>query len=108
MKKDVHIGELIKEKLKESHLSIAEFANTIHKTRPTIYDIFSRKSIDIDLLIDISNALHFDFMAYAYYDNTDLNSKDSNNRYLIVKVIEECDLEKESPFLFLHKIESNE
>ena len=54
MKKDVHIGKLIKLKLSESNLSIADFAEAIHKTRTTVYDIFNRKSIDIDLLVTIS------------------------------------------------------
>lgn len=66
MKKDVHIGKLIKLKLSESNLSIADFAEAIHKTRTTVYDIFNRKSIDIDLLVTISEVLQFDFISYAY------------------------------------------
>ena len=62
MKKDVHIGKLIKLKLSESNLSIADFAEAIHKTRTTVYDIFNRKSIDIDLLVTISEVLQFDFI----------------------------------------------
>lgn len=50
----LHIGKLIKLKLSESNLSIADFAEAIHKTRTTVYDIFNRKSIDIDLLVTIS------------------------------------------------------
>ena len=65
MKKDVHIGKLIKLKLSESNLSIADFAEAIHKTRTTVYDIFNRKSIDIDLLVTISEVLQFDFISYA-------------------------------------------
>ena len=43
--KNVHIGSIIRTKLEESQLSIAEFAERINRTRPTVYDIFNRKSI---------------------------------------------------------------
>ena len=43
MNKDIHIGKLVKEKFDESSLSVPEFAAALHKSRTTIYDIFSRK-----------------------------------------------------------------
>ena len=88
MKKDVHIGKLIKLKLSESNLSIADFAEAIHKTRTTVYDIFNRKSIDIDLLVTITS------------------SPGTSNSYLIVKVVKECELEKEEPILFRCKLKT--
>ena len=101
MKKDVHIGKLIKLKLSESNLSIADFAEAIHKTRTTVYDIFNRKSIDIDLLVTISEVLQFDFISYAYS-----NRSETSNSYLIVKVVKECELEKEEPILFRCKLKT--
>ena len=47
MNKDIHIGKLVKEKFDESSLSVPEFAAALHKSRTTIYDIFSRKSMDM-------------------------------------------------------------
>ena len=101
MKKDVHIGKLIKLKLSESNLSIADFAEAIHKTRTTVYDIFNRKSIDIDLLVTI-----FDFISYAYSNRSETSSPGTSNSYLIVKVVKECELEKEEPILFRCKLKT--
>lgn len=64
--KNIHIGKIIHEKFKESNLSISEFAMKINRTRGTVYDIFSRKSIDTDLLIKISETLHYDFLKEYY------------------------------------------
>ncbi len=47
---NVHLGHIIKQKVNERNLSIAEFALRIHRSRTTVYDIFQRKSIDVDLL----------------------------------------------------------
>lgn len=106
MKKDVHIGKLIKLKLSESNLSIADFAEAIHKTRTTVYDIFNRKSIDIDLLVTISEVLQFDFISYAYSNRSETSSPGTSNSYLIVKVVKECELEKEGPILFRYKLKT--
>ncbi len=67
--KNIHIGSIIRCKLEESSLSIAEFADRIHRTRPTVYDIFNRKSIDTDLLIKISEVLDYNFLQEVYLEN---------------------------------------
>ena len=59
---NIFIGKIIAKKVKESHLSVAEFAKRINRSRTTVYDIFSRKSIDIELLMIISEALNYDFL----------------------------------------------
>ena len=68
--RNIHIGQIIHKKFKESGLSVAEFASRINRTRGTIYDIFSRKSIDTDLLIIISDVLQYDFFQ-EYYQQKD-------------------------------------
>lgn len=67
--KNIHIGNIIRQKVEESTLSIAEFAILINRTRPTVYDIFNRKSIDIDLLISISEVLDYNFLQEVYLKN---------------------------------------
>lgn len=64
--KNIHIGAIIRQKLEESPLSIAEFASRINRTRTTVYDIFHRKSIDIDLLLSISEVLEYNFIEEVY------------------------------------------
>lgn len=59
---DIHIGQLIKSVFDESGMSIAEFARRINCERTNIYKIFARKSIDVGLLVNISNALQHNFL----------------------------------------------
>ena len=56
-RKDVHIGREIERVLHERGITVTEFANRICCHRKNVYDIFTRKSIDIDRLIRISEAL---------------------------------------------------
>ena len=64
---NIHIGKIIKEKWIEKSMTITEFAHGIGRERTTVYDIFRRKSIDIELLIKISeNLINFDSFFYAH------------------------------------------
>jgi transcriptional regulator with XRE-family HTH domain len=64
--KNIYIGNIIKQKLAESSMTVTEFADKINCDRTTVYDIFKRKSIDIEQLIKISQALNFDFINEIY------------------------------------------
>ncbi|MDR2409463.1 MAG: helix-turn-helix domain-containing protein [Bacteroidales bacterium] len=64
--KNIHIGNIIKQKLAESSMTIKEFADKINCDRTTVYDIFKRKSVDVERLIKISQALNFDFINEIY------------------------------------------
>lgn len=66
-RKDVHIGSEIARVVREKGISITEFAGMICCHRKNVYDIFTRKSIDIDRLIRISEVLDHDFILSAYY-----------------------------------------
>jgi predicted transcriptional regulator len=65
--RDIHIGTIIQGKLTEKSMTKTELADRINKERSTVYDIFDRKSIDIELLIDISKALDYDFLRNVYF-----------------------------------------
>lgn len=69
---DIHIGSVIKRKLDESSLSIIQFAQLIHCDRTTVYDLFKRKSIDVDRLLLISEALNFNFLWEVYLKNNSI------------------------------------
>ena len=62
MKKN--IGKLIKSRLKSERIGVTEFANLIGKERTTVYDIFSRESIDTNLLDKIGQVLNYDFFQH--------------------------------------------
>lgn len=70
-KKNIDIGSLIKEKVKERGISINDFAKAIHCNRTNVYSIFGRNNIDIEQLLLISKVLEHDFLAeyYAEKDN---------------------------------------
>ena len=65
--RDIHIGTIIEGKLKEKSMTVTEFADKINRERSTVYDIFTRKSIDTELLVLISKALDYDFIRTVYY-----------------------------------------
>lgn len=94
--KNVHIGSIIRTKLEESSLSIAEFADRINRTRPTVYDIFNRKSIDTDLLIKISEVLGYNFLQEVYLEDTlkKEQSEETSSRYIVGVEVSERDLEE--------------
>jgi transcriptional regulator with XRE-family HTH domain len=53
----VDIGLKIKTLIEEKNISITEFAKLMDVERSTIYNYFNKKSIDLVLLIEISNKL---------------------------------------------------
>ena len=60
MKKN--IGKLIEERVKAKEgLTVAKFAKLLGKDRSTTYDIFTRQSIDTELLEKIGQVLEYDF-----------------------------------------------
>lgn len=68
MENDIHIGSIIKKKVEESKMSIAEFAEKIYCDRTTVYDLFKRSSIDIERLIRISKVLEYNFLVKVYLE----------------------------------------
>lgn len=82
MENDIHIGSIIKKKVEESKMSIAEFAEKIYCDRTTVYDLFKRKSIDIEKLIRISETLKYDFIK-EIYQHKDSSSKAEEKQYFL-------------------------
>ena len=90
--KDIHIGNIIREKLDKKPMSVTDFARLIDRERSTVYDIFGRKSIDIELLIKISEVLDYDFIHKVYFPDK------SQKAQIIIEVdrdeIDKMDLSK--------------
>lgn len=101
--KNIYIGELIRQKVDERHISYAEFARLIHRARTSLYHIFEAKTIDIDLLILIGRVLDYDFITNVYMStvshsrmhevthpvmNGNLPAIDDMSSYLILPVTE--------------------
>lgn len=58
---ELHIGQLIKERLDEVGMKKSEFARRINRSSQNVYNIFDRKSIDTTLLYQISLILERNF-----------------------------------------------
>jgi predicted transcriptional regulator len=85
--KNIHIGKAIKQKVKERGLRVVDFANAIHCNRTNVYDIFSRKSIDVEQLILISKVLEHDFISEIYFNRI------LSKRYLVLLEVSEQQLQ---------------
>ncbi|MDE6637730.1 MAG: hypothetical protein K2K32_05790, partial [Muribaculaceae bacterium] len=71
----IHIGKIIEEELRRQEQTVTWLSRKIHCDRRNIYDIFSRTSIDTDLLYKLSIALQRDFFAYFSANLQLLNSQ---------------------------------
>ena len=58
---EIHIGQQVKLVLESKGITVTEFAKRINKSRENVYSIFTRKSIDTNLLSKISEVLEYDF-----------------------------------------------
>ena len=61
---NLHIGQLIREQLKEDQRSASWLAREIGCTRNHVYKVFRKSSLDADLLLHISIAMQFNFFQY--------------------------------------------
>ena len=59
----MHIGELIKEKMRERRVTVVHLSLQLCCTRANVYKILSKSSIETDLLLRISRAIDYDFFA---------------------------------------------
>ena len=59
----MHIGKLIKQKVKEQHKTSVWLAERLSCSRTNVYKIYDKKSIDTDVLFRISAILNFDFFS---------------------------------------------
>lgn len=66
----IHIGKIIKQVVSEKKYPIHQLAAKINRTRAVIYNIYERKSVDTDLLYNISKVLNHDF--FKYYQDVGL------------------------------------
>ena len=61
---NIHIGHLIREQLRKDQRSASWLAREIHCSRNHVYKIFNKSSLDSNLILKISKAMHFNFFRY--------------------------------------------
>ena len=64
----LHIGNLIKERLKEEHKSVVWLAQELGCHRTNVYNIFEKSSLDTNILRRISIIMHHNFFDYLQED----------------------------------------
>ena len=60
----IHIGDIIKQKLKEKERSITWLANKMGYTRSSIGKMLKQEHIHAELLLRISHILEYDFFVH--------------------------------------------
>jgi len=94
--------KIIEQKIKERKMSVSDFAKCINRSRTTVYDIFQRKSIDVDLLLVISRALEFDFLREIYLKD---NNGPAEKKYYVVVEVDPSQLTGDLDMLFNKKLD---
>ena len=88
------IGEIIRKKFEESGMKMKEFASKINRERTSVYYLFKKESIEIEVLEKISEALNYDFIyeVYKYKKQDDNDNSTSPTQTVCIAV--EIDIEK--------------
>ena len=87
---NLHIGQLIKTVFERSGISVAEFARQLNCERTNVYTIFKRRTIDVELLVNISKVLEYNFFEDVLKE-TNLNTKTTHD--INIK-LQDCSEEK--------------
>ena len=88
---ELHIGQIIKQRVEELGITKAEFSRRINTSSQNIYGIFKRKSIDTALLIKISKTLNHNFFKYFTSSVVKISEKNDTLNSNITRI----DLSKE-------------
>lgn len=79
----VHKGEIIKEAVHESGISVTQVAKGLHVTRKTVYNIFERIEVDNDTILKIGAIIHYDFSVKFPKLKTFFTTEDPQEKYNI-------------------------
>ncbi|MDR6372109.1 hypothetical protein J2795_003233 [Chryseobacterium bernardetii] len=65
--KDIHIGALVYECVNEQDIEMSRICRFLHSTEKEILEMYSKKSLDVDILLKWSKLLKYDF--FRLYSN---------------------------------------
>ena len=75
---NLHIGQLIKTVFERSGMTVSDFARQLNCERTNVYTIFKRRTIDVELLVNISKILEYNFFEDVLKE-TNLNTKTTHD-----------------------------
>ena len=87
---NLHIGQLIKTVFERSGMTVSDFARQLNCERTNVYTIFKRRTIDVELLVNISKVLEYNFFEDVLKE-TNLNTKTTHD--INIK-LQDCSEEK--------------
>ena len=64
--KDIHVGESIRNELRKQGRTVNWLAEQIFCEKSNVYKLFRRKSIDLEQLMKISEALNHNFLSDCF------------------------------------------
>ena len=88
--KQLHMGKLVKQKVKEKQLTPGKFGEMINTSRTNVYSIFSREEIRLDLLKLISKKLDYDFLQHITLQD------EETNKHPNISIVINIDLKNEN------------
>ena len=97
-KENIHIGSMIKAKMKEKNLSPTGFAKRLGYSLPGTTSIFERKTMQTDVLLMVCKALDYDFFKH-YTDCPEAVGDVALRKELTQREKEIVDLKKELEYL---------
>jgi len=97
-KEHIHIGSMIKAKMKEMHLSPTGLAKLLGYSLPGTTSIFERHTMQTDVLLMVCKALEYDFFRH-YADCPEAIGDATLRKELIECKTEIMDLKKELEYL---------
>jgi len=56
-----HRGEILEQAIRSSNMSLSVISKKIHKSRQYLYNLFENPNIQLDILIEIGEIIHYDF-----------------------------------------------
>ena len=67
--KNVHVGEMVRTEMRQQGRTVAWLASNICCEKSNVYKLFRRKSIDLEQLMRISEALGHNFLRDCFEEN---------------------------------------
>lgn len=63
---ELHIGQMIKDVVREKGMKDVEFARLIHRSKQNVYDMYKRTDMEVKLLLTCSIVLEHNFFEDIY------------------------------------------
>ncbi|MEQ7799380.1 helix-turn-helix transcriptional regulator [Pedobacter sp. ASV1-7] len=81
-----NVGQVIEQIVREDHVGISDLSRKLHVSRRTIYNWFNQKTLSLDIICKIGNAIKHDFSKEFPEDFARLKYNNELNEPLFMSV----------------------